>query len=130
MEYKACSNSVIYGGGEEYTIIKKGNIQITFGGRNHVFLNVYYVWGTKLNLLSMSQIMHHCPKLDVVFNAHKCYIVNRESKETIVVGLEDYGLFLLFDIGESQELSMVAKCSSISSLWHQRYGHLNLSYFS
>jgi hypothetical protein len=50
-EYSPCSSkdSVIFGGGEEYTIVGTGNVQISFGGKMLMFLNVYYVPGMELN---------------------------------------------------------------------------------
>jgi hypothetical protein len=57
--YTSCSSkdSVIFGGGEEYTVVGKGNVQISFGGKMLIFLNVYYVPGMELNLLLISQII-------------------------------------------------------------------------
>ena len=46
------------------------------------------------------------------------------------MGLEDHGLFRLTDSGDSQDLAMVVWQSSVSTLWHQRYGHLNVHYLS
>lgn len=124
------TDSVIFGGGEEYTVVGKGNVQISFGGRDLIFLNVYFVPGMKLNLLSVSQIMQHSPQLDVVFGLHKCNIVDRETHTTVAVGIEDHGLYRLVDSTSSQELAMAARSTSISILWHQRYGHLNVHYLS
>lgn len=39
------TDSVIVGGGEEYTVVNKGNVQISFVGRDLIFLNVYFVLG-------------------------------------------------------------------------------------
>ena len=52
--YQSFSNSVKFGGAEEYTVVGKGNIQIQFAGRNLNFLDVYYVPGMELNLLLVS----------------------------------------------------------------------------
>jgi hypothetical protein len=100
-EYMPCSSkdSVIFGGGEEYTVIGKGNVQISFGEKMLIFLNVYYMPGMELNLLSVSQIMWHNPQLDVNFSNHKCYIVDKETKKIVSLGVEDHGLFRLVDIG-------------------------------
>jgi hypothetical protein len=41
-----CSSkdSLIFGGSEEYTVVGKGNyVQISFGAKMPIFLNVYYV---------------------------------------------------------------------------------------
>lgn len=46
------------------------------------------------------------------------------------MGLEDHGLFRLTDSGDSQDLAMAARRSSVSTLWHQQYGHLNVHYLS
>jgi hypothetical protein len=45
---------VIFGGGEEYTMIGKGIVQISFGRKIVIFLNVYYVPGMELNFLLVS----------------------------------------------------------------------------
>ena len=53
------------------------------------------------------------------------------NQEDCALGVEDHGLFKLVDIGQVKEHALVAKTASdISSLWHQRYGHLNLTYLS
>lgn len=96
-EYMPFTDSVIFGGGEEYTVVGKGNVQISSGGRDLIFLNVYFVPCMKLNLLSVSQIMQHSPQLDVVFGLHKCSIVDRETRTTVVVGIKDHGLYRLVD---------------------------------
>ena len=42
-------------------VVDKGNILILFVGRNLIFLDVYYVLGMELNLLSVSQLLRHSP---------------------------------------------------------------------
>lgn len=84
-----------------------------------MFLNVHYVPGMELNLHSISQIMRHSPHLDVVFSNHKCYIVDKETKKTIALGVEDYVLFRLVDIGQVKDHALAAKSASeIGTLWH------------
>lgn len=87
IEYMAFSNLVFFDGGEDYIVIGKGNVQISFGGENFIFINVYYLSGMKLNFIFLSQIMCHCSKLDIIFSKQKCYIVDKESKKTITVGI-------------------------------------------
>lgn len=60
--------------------------------------------------------MRHFPWPDVVFSSHKCSIIDRETRATIAVGIEDHGLYRLVDIGDSQEHAMAVKSSSISNL--------------
>ena len=84
----------------------------------------------KINLLSVSQIMRNSPQLDVVFSAHKCSIIDRETRLTVTVGLEDHGLYKFLDTGDSPEVDLAAHVSPISTLWHQRYGHLNIQCLS
>ena len=43
IDYQLFSNSIIFGGGEEYIVVIKGNTQIQSAGRNLIFLKVYYV---------------------------------------------------------------------------------------
>jgi hypothetical protein len=122
---------MVFGGGEEYTVVRKINVLISFGRKSLIFLNVYYMPDMELNLLSVSQIMQRSPQLDVNFSNHKCYIVNKETKKTVALGVEDHELFRLVDIGQVREHALAAKSSSdIDTLWHQRYGHLNLTYLS
>eukprot|EP00253_Pinus_taeda_P014834 PITA_14834 len=130
IDFSPFSDSVVFGGGEQYTVVGRGTIQIQSGGRTLIFLNVYYVPGMEINLLSVGQIMRNSPQLDVVFKAHKCSIIDKETSLTIVVGLEDHGLYRLLDTGDSPEVALAARVSPISTLWHQRYGHLNMQYLS
>jgi hypothetical protein len=90
---------VIFGGGEEYNIVGKGNVQISFKGNMLMFLNIHYVPSIELDLLSVSQIMRHSPHLDVNFSNHKCYIVGKNTKKIVALGVEDHGMFRLVDIG-------------------------------
>lgn len=53
-KYTPFIDLVIFGGGEEYTVVKKGNMQIQSGGRNLIFLNVCFVPSMELNRLSLS----------------------------------------------------------------------------
>jgi len=54
IEFSLFSDSVVFGGGEKYTVVGKGTVQIQSGGRTLIFLNVYYVPGMEINLLSVS----------------------------------------------------------------------------
>ena len=113
------NNSMMFGGGEEFDILGMGNVQLSFGGMMLMFLNVYYVPGMKLNLFSVCQIIRHCPDLAVNFSNHKCYIVDKETKKTIALGVEDQGLFILVDIGQVKEHALATKSASdINTLWH------------
>jgi hypothetical protein len=78
-------------------------------------------------LENSSEIMKHNPHLHVIFSNHKCYFVDKISKKTLALGIEDNGLFGLVDGVEVKELALMAKSGqSCSSLCHQRYGHLDL----
>lgn len=66
--------------------------------------------------------MRHSPNLDVTFGKHKCYIVDKESKKTILVSMEDHVLYQLIDTGKVQECALVAKsastiCTLASMVW-------------
>eukprot|EP00253_Pinus_taeda_P006391 PITA_06391 len=130
IDFSPFSDSVVFGGGEKYTVDGRGTVQIQSGGRTLTFLNVYYVPGMETNLLSVSQIMRNSPQLDIVFSLHKCSIIDREKNLTVAVGLEDHGLYRLLDTGDFPEVALAARASPISTLWHQRYGHLNMQYLS
>jgi hypothetical protein len=122
---------VIFVGGVEYNIVGKGNVHIFFRGKMLMFLNVHYVPGMELDLLSVSQIMRHSPHLDVNFSNHKCYIVDKNTKNIIALGVEDHGLFRLVDIGQGREHALAMKSAlDIYTLWNQRYRNLNFNYLS
>jgi len=74
-----------------------------------IFLNVYYVPGMELNLLSVSQIIQHNPQLDVNFSNHKCYIVDKETKKTVALSVKYHRLIRLEDIGQVREHALTAK---------------------
>eukprot|EP00253_Pinus_taeda_P036695 PITA_36695 len=130
IDFSPFSDSVVFGGGEKYTVDGRGTVQIQSGGRTLIFLNVYYVLGMEINLLSVSQIMRNSPQLDVVFSVHKFSIIDRETSLTVAVGLEDHGLYKLLDTCDFPEVALAARASPISTLCHQRYGHLNMQYLS
>ena len=46
-------NFVAFGGGEKFSILGTGNVQLSFGGKMLMFLNVYYVPRMRLNLFSV-----------------------------------------------------------------------------
>eukprot|EP00253_Pinus_taeda_P032077 PITA_32077 len=130
IDFSPFNDSVVFDGGEEYTVVGRGTVQIQFGGPTLIFLNVYYVPSMEINLLSVNQIMRNSPQLYVVFSVHKCSTIDKETSLTIVVGLEDHGLYKLLGTGDSPEVALTVRVSSISTLWHQRYGHLNMQYLS
>lgn len=47
-------DSMIFGSGEEFTIVGKGNVQLSFEEKMLIFLDVYNVLGMELNLLPIS----------------------------------------------------------------------------
>eukprot|EP00253_Pinus_taeda_P004407 PITA_04407 len=130
IDFSPFSDSVVFGEGEEYRVVGKGTVQIQSGGRTLIFLNVYYVPGREINLLYVNQIMRNSPQLDVEFSADKCSIIDKKTSLTVVAGLEDHGLYRVLDTSDSLEVALAARVSPISTLWHQRYGHLNMQYLS
>jgi hypothetical protein len=124
-------DSVIFGVGEDYTIVAKGNVAITFGGRNLLYLDVYFVLGMELNLLLVSQILCHCPKLDIIFSAHKCHLVDKLSTKSIAIDIEDYGFYRLVDTGEVWEHALCKEFMfyqySLASMFRASQPFLSLS---
>lgn len=61
MEYISyySKESMIFRDGEELMVVGKGNVQISFGGKMLIFLNVYHVPQMELNLLLVSEITSH-----------------------------------------------------------------------
>ena len=84
-EFSSFSDNMVFGGGEEYTVVGRGTVQIQSDGCTLIFLNVYYVPSMETNLLYVSQIMRNSPQLDVVFSAHKCSIIDRDTSLIVAV---------------------------------------------
>jgi hypothetical protein len=75
--------------------------------------------------------MRHSPHLDVNFSNHKCYIIDKNTKKMISLGVEGHGIFKLVEIGQGKDHALAPKSALyIYTLWHQRYGHLNFNYLS
>jgi hypothetical protein len=71
------------------------------------------------NILLVNEIMRHSPKLDVNFSNYKCYVVDKETKKIVALGVKDHGFFRLVDIGQVREHALASKSASdISTLWH------------
>jgi hypothetical protein len=57
--------------------------------------------------------------------------MDKVNKMTLVLGIEEHGIFGLVDAKGAKEYALVAKTGQNNNeLWHQRYGRLNLRYFS
>ena len=54
IDFSHFNDSVVFGGGEKYNVAGRGTVQIQSGRRTLIFLNVYYVPGMEINLLSVS----------------------------------------------------------------------------
>ena len=46
-----------------------------------IFLNVHYVLGMELTMLSISYIMRHCPQIAVKFINNECYVFDKETQK-------------------------------------------------
>jgi hypothetical protein len=53
--------------------------------------------------------MKQMPHLYVIFNDHKCYMVDKGNEKTIVLGIKDHRLFKLVDIEEDKRHALLAK---------------------
>ena len=99
------------------TISMKGN-----DGKNLEITNVNFVPRLDKNLLSVSQIYQHGYKVE--FYSDKCLIKNINDGYKIVArGVENDGLYK-FQASVAKKAYITTR-SSLSDLWHQRYGHLN-----
>lgn len=48
--------------------------------------------------------MRHFPYLDVIFSNHKCYVVDKESKKTTTLGMEDHELYKLVELDKLRSM--------------------------
>ena len=120
-ESKKCGN-VTFGDGSKSQIKGKGIISLP--GRPDI-VNILYVEGLKVNLLSISQICDQ--DFIILFSKGKCLVMDESGKKLIsgVHTLDNcYGLVLDANI----------VCNSIcfpnEDLWHQRMGHASYKHLS
>jgi hypothetical protein len=56
---------------------------------------------------------------------------DKETRKIVSLGVEDHGLLILVDIGLDKEHALAANnASNNSTLWNQRYRHIDLTYLS
>jgi len=51
--------------------------------------DVYYVPCLEINLLSISSIMKCSPHLDITFSNTRCFIVDKNSKNMVAMGVKN-----------------------------------------
>jgi transposase InsO family protein len=74
------------------------------------------------NIFSVSQITQHGYKVD--FYLDKCLIKNiNDGFKIVATGVESDGIYKF--LASVDKKAYIATNSSISELWHQKYGHLN-----
>jgi hypothetical protein len=89
VEDKSQSDSIVLSGREEYKVRRKGNVLLQLRGKKVMIKDVYYVPCLEKNLLSISSIMKHSPHLDINFSNNRCFIVDKNSKKMIAMGVEE-----------------------------------------
>jgi hypothetical protein len=57
--------------------------------------DVYYVHCSEKNILLVSSIMKHSLYLHINFSDNRCFIVDKNSKKMVAMGVEEHGLFQL-----------------------------------
>lgn len=112
--------------GDQLRCGTKGNVNLVCPDKSPVTLiDVSYVPGVQMNLLSVSQITQKGKT--VVFDKTGCKVVNskvRVSKKYVIgSGVIENGLYR-FDIFNSN-LNVLSEVPDSSELWHRRLGHLN-----
>ena len=84
---------------------------------------VLYVPDLGYHLLSVKELCKLGSLIE--FSGEQVWIQNKESRQLVSEGYEEHGVYKLQD---SRAMAHYLPASSISDLWHARYGHLNFDY--
>lgn len=103
----------------------KGKVALETGcGNVKLLYDVYFVPNLSNNLLSVGQLMSS--GYSVLFEDGACVIRDKKSGQLVVnVSMAENKMFPL-EVSNFNHYALVASKKSESTLWHLRYGHLNV----
>lgn len=86
--------------------------------------------GLKKNLLSIDQMLDHnlIVEFDTLDRKKQCLIRDKSKDSQSVARAIGVGRMFLLDIVASNNQAFTVNVSDDTTLWHHRYGHMNLNY--
>ncbi|KAJ0586507.1 putative RNA-directed DNA polymerase [Helianthus annuus] len=99
-----------------------GEVMISIKGQNKKVKNVFYVKGLKHNLLSVGQLLQKGYKVE--FLKEQCIIKDMNNR---VIGVIKMTNNKMFPLNPDNDISLALSMTSTdtSTLWHERFGHVN-----
>lgn len=137
-DVQSCEATLQLPNGATADICYVGNIELN---SSLILKNVLCVPSFAYNLLSISKLIHDT-SYHVTFLASKCYLPNQNMKETLELGREEHGLYMLthtkmdqfaVSIKDSPATNVVTTNADsdlfvaqvhCSDVWHARLGHI------
>uniref|UniRef100_A0A251VEZ8 Putative zinc finger, CCHC-type n=1 Tax=Helianthus annuus TaxID=4232 RepID=A0A251VEZ8_HELAN len=104
-------------------VLGSGEVEIKIRGLNKRIPNVFYVKGLKHNLLSVGQLVQKGYK--VKFEKDYCTIQDAKDEIMGTIRMTNNKMFPL-NPGSDLTLALTMTTREVSTLWHKRYGHVNL----
>lgn len=108
----------------------KGNVRMKLEGRIVTFTEVFYIPDLKTNLLSIGQLRER--NLSILIKNGCCSIYHDTEGLIIRTMISANRMFVLMasiaivDTNISKAACLNVTSENITSLWHQRFGHLNM----
>jgi hypothetical protein len=102
VEDKFPSESAGLGGGKEYRVRGKGNVLLQLRGKKVTIKYVYCVPCLEIKPLPISSTRKFSAHLHINFNDNRCFIVDKNNKKMVAMGVEERGLFQLIEIDKAK----------------------------
>jgi len=121
-------HSVKLGNDSRMEVVGKGNVRMKVNGQILVITEVFFVPDLKTNLLSIGQLQEK--NLTILIKADCCSIYHENKGLLMRTMISANRMFVLLasvppvSINFSSALNVTS--DNITSLWHQRFGHLNM----
>nr|KYP60819.1 Retrovirus-related Pol polyprotein from transposon TNT 1-94 [Cajanus cajan] len=123
-------HSVKLGNDFKLNVMGKGNVRMKLGGRTVTITEVFYTPDLKSNLLSIGQLQER--NLSILIKNGCCSIYHDTEGLIIRTTISANRMFVLtasipvVDTNISKAACLNVTSENITSLWHQRFGHLNM----
>ena len=103
----------------------KGTIEVkTNQGKVKYLDNVFFIPTLSYNLLSVGQLVND--RYSVIFDDGSCTIRDKKSGLIIVNVCMTQNKMFPLDVSNIERHALITTQKNESSLWHLRYGHLNI----
>ncbi|GAA0159622.1 transmembrane signal receptor [Lithospermum erythrorhizon] len=124
---KTFKHSVKLGNNTKLIVAGKGIVKLRLNNVLYAVGEVYFVPELKNNLLSVGQLQEK--GLTIMFKEGKCSVTHPKRGEILQTNMKTNRMFKIIsevqDYGETEEHCLQTTTKDITTLWHERLGHLN-----